>query len=99
MSDNRDLLKETLRKDEGFKNKTYPGPVTGEPHIGYGHLLGQQQTDDELEVMGLDDELPDWTGFEITVEEAEQLLNIDIDDAIESLAPTWEAEESRGIRP
>ena len=71
MSNNRELLKETLRKDEGFENKTYPGPVTGEPHIGFGHLLGQSQTDDELKVMGLDDELDDWKDFEITVEQAE----------------------------
>ena len=99
MSNNRELLKETLRKDEGFDNKTYPGPVTGEPHIGYGHLLGQSQTEDELDVMGLDDELDDWADFEITVDQAERLLDIDVDDAVESLAPTWEPDELEGLDP
>ena len=99
MSNNRELLKETLRKDEGFDNKTYPGPVTGEPHIGYGHLLGQSQTEDELDVMGLDDELDDWTDFEITVDQAERLLDIDVEDAIESLAPTWEPNELETLDP
>ena len=96
---NREHLKEELRKDEGFENKTYPGPVTGEPHIGYGHLLGQEQTDDELEVMNLDDELDDWTDFEISVEQAEKLLDIDVDDAIHSLAPTWSEEELEALDP
>ena len=94
-----ELLKEDLRKDEGFEDTTYPGPVTGEPHIGYGHLLGQSQTDDELEVMDLDDELDDWTGFRITVEQAEKLLDIDIGDAIESLAPTWTPEQLEALDP
>ena len=94
---NRESLKTELRADEGFENKTYPGPTTGEPHIGYGHLLGQSQTDDELEVMGLDDELDDWTDFEITVEQAEKLLDIDVDDAVESLAPTWTPEQLEAL--
>ena len=98
-NNNREHLKEELRKDEGFENKTYPGPVTKEPHIGYGHLLGQEQTDDELEVMGLDDELDDWTDFEINVDQAEQLLDIDVDDAIHSLAPTWTPEQLEDLDP
>ena len=58
---NREILKEELRSDEGFEDTTYPGPVTGLPHIGFGHLLGQEQTDEELQILGLDDELGDWT--------------------------------------
>lgn len=86
---NREILKAEVRSDEGFDDTTYPGPVTGLPHIGYGHLLGEEQTDEELQALGLDDELEDWTGYKISVEQAERLLDIDIDDAMESLAPTW----------
>ena len=86
---NREILKAEVRSDEGFDDTTYPGPVTGLPHIGYGHLLSEEQTDEELQAMGLDDELEDWTGHKISVEQAERLLDIDIDDAMESLSPTW----------
>lgn len=98
-NENREHLKQELRDDEGFRDTTYPGPVTKLPHIGYGHLLGQEQTDDELEVMGLDDELDDWEGFTITVEQAEALLDIDVEDAIESLAPTWTLEDLETLDP
>ena len=99
MPNNREALKHELREDEGFRDTTYPGPTTGLPHIGYGHLLGQEQTDEELEVLGLDDELEDWTGYKITQEQAERLLDIDVDDAIESLAPTWSEAELNTLDP
>ena len=90
---NRELLKKELVADEGVELKTYPGPVTGKPHVGIGHLLDQEQSEAELEAMGLDDELEDWYELEITEDQAYKLLDIDIDDAIESLAPTWTPEE------
>lgn len=99
MGRNREYLKADLRKDEGFREETYLGPVTGLPHIGFGHLLGQQQTDAELAAMGLDDELDDWTGFKITRDQAEKVLDIDVDDAIESLAPAWTSEELEELDP
>ena len=56
-------------------------------------VLDQEQSDAELEAMGIDDELEDWYELEITEDQAYKLLDIDIDDAIESLAPTWTPEE------
>ena len=97
--DNRERLKHELREDEGFRATTYPGPLTGLPHIGFGHLLGQEQTDEELAAMGLDDELDDWKGFTITQAQAEKLLDIDVNDAIKSLAPTWTPEELEMLDP
>lgn len=101
---NIEILKQEVRDDEGLRLTTYPGPKTGKPHIGYGHLLGQAQHEAELEAMGLEDELDDWTGFTITKEQAERLLDIDVEDAIESLEPTkkyagWTEEELEALDP
>ena len=85
---NREALAKELVEDEGIELKTYPGPVTGKPHVGIGHLLDQAQSEEELEAMGLDEEFDDWYELEITEEQTYQLLEVDIDDAIESLAPT-----------
>ena len=65
-------------------------------------LLGQEQTDAELAAMGLEDELEDWTGFTVTREQGEALLDIDIQDAVESLHPTkrypgWTEEELESL--
>ena len=75
---NIELLKVELRKDEGVELKAYPGPVTGLPHIGIGHLLAQEQSEEELEAMGIDDELEDWWELEITPEQAEALLDLSL---------------------
>ena len=96
---NIELLKVELRKDEGVELKAYPGPVTGLPHIGIGHLLAQEQSEEELEAIGIDDELEDWWELEITPEQAEALLDIDVQEAIESLAPTWTEEELQALDP
>ena len=55
--------------------------VNGKQHIAYGHLLDQEQTDDELEIMGLDDELDDWSGFTVNDEQAKALFEVDVEDA------------------
>ena len=85
---NIEILKQEIRDDEGWCDTTYPGPKTGLPHIGYGHLLGQEQTDEELAAMGLEDELDDWTDFTITKEQGEALLDIDVGDVVEGLHPS-----------
>ena len=93
------ILAEELRLHEGIKLITYPGPVTGEPHIAYGHFLGQDQTETELEILGLEEDLDDWEGFTITKEQAEALLLEDIQDAIESLAPKFTEDELMALDP
>ena len=101
---NKEILAQEIRDDEGLRLEAYPGPKTKKLHIGYGHLLEQEQHDEELRAMGLEDELDDWTGFTITEEQAEALLFIDIEDAIEGLAPTkrytgWTEEELEALDP
>ena len=92
----KDEMKAELREDEGEKRNedglhiVYKGPKTGLPHCCYGHLLGQQQSEEELQAMGLEDEPEDWfsAGLTFTDDVAEKLLEIDIWDAIEGLHPS-----------
>ena len=91
-------------RDESGKHKVYPGPKTKKPHVGWGHLLGQEQSEEELAAMGLDEELDDWWQFTITDEVSEALLDIDIQDAIEGLHPTkrldgWTEEQLEELDP
>lgn len=93
---NLEALKKEIREEEGEKRNgdgfhiVYPGPKTKKPHIAWGHLLGQQQSEEELAAMGLEDEPEDWfaCGLTLTDEQAEELLDIDIQDEIEGLHPT-----------
>ena len=107
---NLEYLKRGIKHEEGEKRDddgnhiVYPGPKTKKPHIGWGHLLGQEQSEEELEAMGLEEPLEDWWGFTITDEIAERLLDIDIGDAIESLHPTkrldgWTEEQLEELDP
>ena len=101
---NKEILAQEIRDDEGLKLIAYPGPKTKKLHIGYGHLLEQEQHEEELRAIGLEDELDDWTGFEITKEQAEALLFIDIEDAIEGLYPSkkyigWTEEQLDELDP
>jgi len=57
-SERIDLLKRLLHDEEGYNPVAHK--VQGKWHIGSGHLLDQAQSDEELEAMGLDDELDDW---------------------------------------
>ena len=93
---NREYLENVIRDEEGKKlndkglHIVYKGPKTGWPHACYGHLLKFEQSEEELAAMGLDEEPDDWfaAGLEFTDETAEKLLQIDIEDAIESLEST-----------
>ena len=101
---NKEALKKVTRDEEGWRDTTYPGPKTGKPHIAYGHLLSQEQSEAELKAMGLEDELEDWTGFTVTKEQGELLLDIDIEDEIEGLHPTkrytgWTEDELDALDP
>ena len=73
-----DLLKKLLVDEEGYNPVAHL--VKDKMHIGYGHLLDQEQTEEELEVMQLEDELEDWSGFELNDEQCERLLEIDVED-------------------
>ena len=92
-------LKAHIRKDEGCPKDddgnivAYLEEVSGKWHIAYGHLLDAEQSDRELEAMGLDDELDNWEGFTIADGAEERLLDIDIDDTIKMLFVSFEEHE------
>ena len=66
--------------------------VNGKYHIGIGHLLDAEQSHEELEVMGLEDELEDWSGFELTEDQCQRLFEIDVEDAKEDMVSFTDAE-------
>lgn len=96
---NIEKLKQHLREDEGLRLKAYLETTTNKWHIAYGHLLDQDQTDVELDILGLDEELDDWSELTVTEEQAEELLSVDIHDAVVSLTPTWSEEDLENLNP
>lgn len=98
-------LKAHIRKDEGCpkddngKIVAYFEPISQKWHIAYGHLLDAEQSDRELEVMGLEDELDNWDGFIIPDGAEERLLDIDIDDTIKMLFVSFEEHELGKLDP
>lgn len=95
--DRMELLKILLVDEEGYNPKAHK--VKGKMHIGYGHCLDQEQTDDELLVMGLDDEEDDWEGFELSDDQCEALLRIDVEDALEDVLHSFTQEELDALEP
>ena len=67
-----------VRDDEGFHIAHL---VDRKMHIAYGHLLEGEQTEKELMIMGLEDELEDWTGFRVNDDQATALFEVDVEDA------------------
>ena len=90
MNDNQLLLEhinalgEHLEHDEGRRTEAYQD-TKGFWTIGVGHLLSAEQSERELEAMGLEDELDDWEGFTLTDKQVDDLLVIDIDDTLTML--------------
>ena len=94
---NKEYLAEDTRNEEGLRLESYIEKISGKWHIAYGHLLEQDQSESELEIMGLEEELDNWEGFTVTEEQAEALLQQDIQDAIDSLAPTWSVDDLEAL--
>ena len=67
---NKQRLRETLKRDEGFELKRHE--VQGIDHIGYGINLEQELPDELLEYLGVEDE---GEIQEITQEQADYLLD------------------------
>lgn len=67
---NKERLRETLKRDEGFDLKRHE--VQGIDHIGYGINLEQELPDELLEYLGVEDESEIQ---EITQEQADYLLD------------------------
>ena len=92
-----DLFKRLLVDEEGYNPHAHQ--VKGVWHIGYGHCLDQEQSDDELEVMGLDDELDDWDGFELSDSQCESLFEIDVADALSDAEMIFSADQLDALSP
>ena len=104
MNDNQLLLehinalKEHLEHDEGRRTGAYQD-TKGFWTIGVGHLLSAEQSERELEAMGLEDELDDWEGFTLTDKQVDDLLVIDIDDTLTMLKLSFSVEELAELDP
>ena len=83
MSTNKEMLARLLEEEEGKRNIAYQDSE-GNWTIGIGHLL-DAQTDAELAILGLEDDLDDWTGFAITDAQVYQLLDHDIEETLSRL--------------
>lgn len=89
-----ELLKKVLEFEEGLKLNAYKDSE-GIWHIGYGHNLEIDQTPEELKVLGpefvkfYDEERHDFEVLSITQEQADALLMVDVDDAIDDLHPAF----------
>lgn len=98
MTENIRELKIHLELKEGRRKEAYKDSE-GHWTIGVGHLLDAEQKDDELAAMGLDDELDNWEGFEISEEAIDKLLDIDIEDTLHGLRFSFTDEELEGLDP
>lgn len=71
--------------------------VKGKWHIAFGHLLDDEQTDEELKIMGLEDELDDWEGFTVNEEQAHALFEMDVREAIRASSLSFSEVELREL--
>lgn len=92
-----DVLKKEMRQEEGEKDTAYLDSE-GYWTIAVGHLLNEQ-TDAELEILGLEDDLEDWEGFTITPEQREQLLDHDINETLSRLRISFDDELLESLAP
>ena len=91
------LLHKVLHGEEGekrdVKGQHVAHLVDGLWHIGHGHLLDAEQSPEELDALGLDDELDDWKGFVIGDVQADVLFCIDVEDARDGALISFTEEE------
>ena len=83
---NNDLLRRLLIDEEGCKLEAYKDSEKNLWHIGIGHNLEIEQTDEELAVLGEFDE-DDLENVTITEQQAYTIFDIDVQDAIEDIYP------------
>ena len=81
-----------LIDEEGCKLEAYKDSEKKLWHIGIGHNLEIEQTDDELAVLGEFDE-DDPSELTITEQQAYTLFDIDVQDAIDDVYPFFTPEE------
>ena len=95
MSDNN-LLRRLLIDEEGCKLEAYKDSEKKLWHIGIGHNLEIEQTDEELAVLGEFDH-DNLSEFTITEQQAYTLFDIDVQDAIEDIYPFFTDEQLEAL--
>ena len=88
---NNELLRRLLIDEEGLELNAYKDSH-GIWHIGIGHNLEIDQTDEELEVLG-DYDPEDPSDLTLTKAQAYALFNLDVEDAIEDVYPAFTHED------
>ena len=91
------LLKKELEFKEGRRNAAYKDSE-GHWTIAIGHLLNEQ-TDAELAILGLEDDLDNWEGFQISEEQIEELLDHDITETMHRLRNAFDDEILDNLDP
>ena len=89
---NNELLRQLLIDEEGCELEAYKDSE-GIWTIAIGHNLEIDQTEEELAILGLEDELEDWEGFTITEAQAFELFDLDVEEAINDLYPAFTDED------
>lgn len=89
------LLRQLLIDEEGFNTKAHL--VKGVFHIGIGHNLEIEQTPEELAAMGLTRLPTRFEGLELTEQQTYDLFDIDVEDALEDVQPTFMPDELEAL--
>ena len=89
---NNELLRQLLIDEEGCELEAYKDSE-GVWTIAIGHNLETDQTEEELAILGLEDELEDWEGFTITEQQAFELFDLDVEEAVNDLYPAFTDED------
>ena len=92
MREKNDVLRQLLIDEEGCELEAYKDSEDIWT-IAIGHNLETDQTEEELSILGLDDELEDWEGFAITEAQAFELFDLDVEEAINDLYPAFTSED------
>lgn len=92
---NNALLRQLLIDEEGFDTKAHL--VKGVFHIGIGHNLEIEQTPEELAAMGMTRLPTRLDNIEITEQQAYDLFDIDVEDALEDVQPTFMPDELQAL--
>lgn len=92
MKRQNELLRQLLIEEEGLDCEAYKDSEDIWT-IAIGHNLEIDQTPEELAVLGLEDELEEWEGFTITEEQAFQLFDLDVEEAVNDLYPAFTDED------
>ena len=94
------LIRRRLTDEEGLRLKAYKDSEKKLWHIGIGHLLEQDQSEEERGILGPDfDSYPEdnYEGFTITQPQAFDLFEVDVREAIEDIYPFFTYEQLEAI--